>query len=81
MDSDAVHGILRSGAGSVPEAGPLFWRSVDAGWRLLKHGDGLLILLPVLTGSSLRGIEQNIASGATGVRSDIHHVLQEVVDV
>ena len=80
MDSETVHGTVRSGVTSVPEAGPLFWRSVDVGWRLLKHGDGLLILLPVLTGSSLRGREQNTASGAAGVRPDINHALQEVVD-
>ena len=41
MDSETVHGTVRSGAGSVPEAGPLFWRSVDAGWKRQKHGDGL----------------------------------------
>lgn len=43
MDSETVHEAVRSGAGNVPEAGLLFWRSVDVGWRLLKHGDGLLI--------------------------------------
>ncbi len=81
MDSETVHEAVRSGAGNVPEAGPLFWRSVDAGWKRLKHGDGLLILLPVLTGRSLRGRGQNTASGAAGVRPDINHALQEVVDV
>lgn len=44
MDSETVHGTVRSGAGSVPEAGPLFWRSVDAGWKRQKHGDGLPVL-------------------------------------
>ncbi len=31
MDSETVHEAVRSGAGSVPEAGLLFWRSVAAG--------------------------------------------------
>ncbi|OVY43844.1 hypothetical protein B4P02_25135 [Escherichia coli] len=25
----------------MPEAGPLFWKSVVAGWKRQKHGDGL----------------------------------------
>lgn len=63
MDSETVHGTVRSGAGSVPEAGPLFWRSVDAGWKRQKHGDGLPVLRPGQTGSSLPDRELNAASG------------------
>ena len=66
MDSETVHGTVRSGAGSVPEAGPLFWRSVDAGWKRQKHGDGLPVLLPGPTGSSLPGKGLNSAAGAAG---------------
>lgn len=81
MDSETVHEAVRSGVIGVSETEPSGWRSVDVGWRLRKHGDGLLILLPVLTGRSLRGRGQNTASGAAGVRPDINHALQEVVDV
>ena len=67
MDSETVHGTVRSGAGSVPEAGPLFWRSVDAGWKRQKHGDGLPVLRPGQTGSSLpgKGLDA-VAAGAGG---------------
>lgn len=81
MDSETVHEAVRSGAGNVPEAGPLFWRSGNSGQRLRMYGGWLPILLPALTGSSLHGREQNTASGAAGVRPDINHALQEVVDV
>ena len=66
MDSETVHGTVRSGAGSVPEAGPLFWRSVDAGWKRQKHGDGLPVLHPGQTGSSLPEKGLNTATGAAG---------------
>mgnify|MGYP000999432269 CR=1 FL=1 len=66
MDSEIVHGTVRSGAGSVPEAGPLFWRSVDAGWKRQKHGDGLPVLRPGQTGSSLPEKGLNTATGAAG---------------
>lgn len=66
MDSETVHGTVRSGAGSVPEAGPLFWKSVDAGWKRQKHGDGLPVLLPGQTGSGLPDRELSTASGAAG---------------
>ena len=66
MDSETVHGTVRSGAGSVPEAGPLFWRSVDAGWKRQKHGDGLPVLHPGQTGSSLPEKWLNNATGAAG---------------
>ena len=66
MDSETVHGTVRSGAGSVPEAGPLFWRSVDAGWKRQKHGDGLPGLHPGQTGSSLPEKGLNTATGAAG---------------
>ena len=66
MDSETVHGTVRSGAGSVPEAGPLFWRSVDAGWKRQKHGDGLPVLRPGQTGSSLPEKGLNTATGAAG---------------
>lgn len=66
MDSETVHGTVRSGAGSVPEAGPLFWKSVDAGWKRQKHGDGLPVLHPGQTGSSLPEKGLNTATGAAG---------------
>ncbi|EHN94175.1 hypothetical protein ESOG_04711 [Escherichia coli E101] len=81
MDSETVHEAVRSGVIGVSEAEPSGWRSGNSGQRLRMYGGWLLILLPVLTGSSLRGREQNTANGAAGVRPDIHHVLQEVVDV
>ena len=46
MDSETVHGTVRSGVTRVPEAGPLFWKRQ-------KHGDGLPVLHPGQTGSSL----------------------------
>ncbi len=77
MDSETVHGTVRSGAGSVPEAGPLFWRSVDAGWKLQKHGDGLPVLRPGQTGSSLPEKGLNTATGAAGEgcneKSSLHY--------
>lgn len=66
MDSETVHGTVRSGAGSVPEAGPLFWRSVDAGWKRQKHGDGLPVLRPGQTGSSLPEKGLHTATGVAG---------------
>ena len=66
MDSETVHGMVRSGAGSVPEAGQLFWRSGDAGWKRQKHGDGLPVLRPGQTGSSLPEKGLNTATGAAG---------------
>lgn len=66
MDSETVHGTVRSGAGSVPDAGPLFWRSVDAGWKRQKHGDGLPVLHPGQTGSSLPEKGLNNATDAAG---------------
>lgn len=77
MDSETVHGTVRSGAGSVPEAGPLFWKSGDAGWKLLKHGDGLPVLHPGQTGSSLPGKGLNTATGTAGEgcneKSSLHY--------
>ena len=62
MDSETVHGTVRSGAGSVPEAGPLFWKSVDAGGQ---------------TGSSLPEKGLNTATGAAGEgcneKSSLHY--------
>lgn len=81
MDSETIHEAVRSGVIGVSETEPSGWRSGSSGQRLRMYGGWLLILLPVLTGSSLRGREQNTANGAAGVRPDIHHVLQEVVDV
>lgn len=81
MDSETIHEAVRSGVIGVSETEPSGWRSGNSGQRLRMYGGWLLILLPVLTGSSLRGREQNTANGAAGVRPDIHHVLQEVVDV
>ncbi len=81
MDSETVHEAVRSGIIGVSETEPSGWRSGNSGQRLRMYGGWLLILLPVLTGSSLRGREQNTANGAAGGRPDIHHVLQEVVDV
>lgn len=81
MDSETIHEAVRSGVIGVSETVPSGWRSGNSRQRLRMYGGWLLILLPVLTGSSLRGREQNTANGAAGVRPDIHHVLQEVVDV
>ena len=66
MDSETVHGTVRSGVTSVPAGGPLFWRSVDAGWKRQKHGDGLPVLRPGQTGSSLPEKGLNTATGAAG---------------
>ena len=66
MDSETVHGTVRSGAGSVPEAGPLFWRSGGTGREPLRHGYGLRSLLPGQTGSSLPEKGLNTATGAAG---------------
>ena len=66
MDSETVHGTVRSGVTSVPAGGPLFWRSVDAGWKRQKHGDGLPVLRPGQTGSSLPEKGLNNATGAAG---------------
>lgn len=38
-----------------------------SGWKLLKHGDGLPVLRPGQTGSSLPGKGLNTATGAAGV--------------
>lgn len=46
MDSETVHGMVRSGAGSVPDTGLLIWKSVDPGWRLLRRGVRPPKLLP-----------------------------------
>ena len=77
MDSETVHGMVRSGAGSVPEAGQLFWRSGDAGWKRQKHGDGLPVLRPEQTGSSLPEKGLNTATGAAGEgcneKSSLHY--------
>ncbi|EYZ69091.1 hypothetical protein RZ87_13760 [Enterobacter roggenkampii] len=77
MDSETVHGTVRSGAGSVPEAGPLFWRPVDAGWKRQKHGDGLPVLRPGQTGSSLPEKGLHTATGAAGEgcneKSSLHY--------
>ena len=70
MDSETVHGTVRSGAGSVPEAGPLFWKRQ-------KHGDGLPVLRPGQTGSSLPEKGLNTATGAAGEgcneKSSLHY--------
>ena len=63
MDSDTVHGTVRSGAGSVPENGQSVWKSGDSGWRPLKHGDGLPVWLPGQTGRRLPGRGLNAAAG------------------
>ena len=62
MDSETVHGTLRSGVTSVPEAVLSAWRSGDSGRRPLKRGSWLPVLLPVQTGSSLHGREPNAVS-------------------
>lgn len=62
MDSEAIHGTLRSGVTSVSEAVPSAWRSGDSGRRPLKRGSWLPVLLPVQTGSSLHGREPNAVS-------------------
>lgn len=61
----------------APEAGPLFWRSVDAGWKRQKDGDGLPVLRPGQTGSSLPEKGLNTATGAAGEgcneKSSLHY--------
>ena len=64
MDSETVHGMLRSGDISAPAGGPLFWKSEGCGWTRLKHGDGLPVSPPGKTGSSLPGKGQNAATDA-----------------
>ena len=59
MDSETVHGTVRFGVTRVPEAGPLFWKRQ-------KHGDGLPVLHPGQTGSSLPEKGLNTATGAAG---------------
>lgn len=66
MDSETVHGTVRSGVTSVPAGGPLFWKSGGSGWKPLKHGDGRLMLRPGQTGSSLPEKGLNSATGAAG---------------
>ncbi|MEE7423785.1 hypothetical protein Q0Q83_21995 [Escherichia marmotae] len=44
------------------------------------YGGWLLILLPVLTGSGLRGKGLNTVSSAAGAGPDIHHVIKGVVN-
>lgn len=77
MDSETVHGTVRSGVTSVPVGELLFWRSVDAGWKRQKYGDGLPVLLPGQTGSSLPGKGLNTATGAAGEgcneKSSLHY--------
>ena len=70
MDSETVHGTVRSGVTRVPEAGPLFWKRQ-------KHGDGLPVLHPGQTGSSLPEKGLNTATGAAGEgcneKSSLHY--------
>lgn len=73
MDSETVHGTVRSGVTSVPEAGPLFWKSVDAGWKRQKHGDGLPVLHPGLTGSSLPETATGAAEEGGNEKSSLHY--------
>ena len=85
MDSETVHGTVRSGAGSVPEAGPLFWRSVDAGWKRQKHGDGLPVLRPGQTGSSLPEKGLHTATGVAGEggneKSSLHYSRSQKAEI
>ena len=62
MDSETIHGMLRSGVTSVPEAVPSVWKTGDSGRRPLKHGSWLPVWRPVQTGSSLHGREPNAVS-------------------
>ena len=66
MDSEVIHGTLRSGVTSVPEAVPSVWRSGDSGRRPLKRGSWLPVWHPVQTGSSLPEREPKSVSGVTG---------------
>lgn len=63
MDSETIHGMLRSGVTSVPEAVPSVWKTGDSGRRPLKHGSWLPVWRPVQTGSSLPDRELSTASG------------------
>ena len=65
MDSETVHGTVRSDVTRVPEAGPLFWKSVDAGWKRQKHGDGLPVL-PRTDWQQFARKGLNTATGAAG---------------
>ena len=66
MDSEAIHGTLRSGVTSAPETGPSVWNSGDSGRRPLKRGSWLPVWRPVQTGSGLPDRELSTASGAAG---------------
>jgi len=50
----------------VPETGLSGWRSGGSGWKRQKHGDGLPVLRPGQTGSSLPEKGLNTATGAAG---------------
>ena len=70
MDSETVLGTVRSGVTRVPEAGPLFWKRQ-------KHGDGLPVLHPGQTGSSLPEKGLHTATGVAGEggneKSSLHY--------
>lgn len=55
----------------------VIWRSVDAGWKRQKDGDGLPVLRPGQTGSSLPEKGLNTATGAAGEgcneKSSLHY--------
>lgn len=59
------------------EAGLLFWKSGGSGWKRQKHGDGLPVLHPGQTGSSLPEKGLNTATGAAGEgcneKSSLHY--------
>ncbi len=65
MDSETVHGTVRSGVGSVPEAGPLFWSqwTLDGSAEAWRRAAGVH---PGQTGSSLPEKGLNTATGAAG---------------
>ncbi len=77
MDSETIHGALRSGVTSVPEAGLSAWRSGDSGRRLLMYGSWLPGWRPGQTGSSLPEKGLNTATGAAGEggneKSSLHY--------
>ncbi|KEK91512.1 hypothetical protein AB78_4855 [Escherichia coli 4-203-08_S1_C3] len=77
MDSETVHGTVRSGATSVPVAGLSGWKSGGTGREPLRHGYGLRSLLPGQTGSSLPEKGLNTATGAAGEgcneKSSLHY--------
>ncbi|GAB5106141.1 hypothetical protein EC2021H102_47480 [Escherichia coli] len=50
----------------MPETGLSGWRSGGSGWKRQKHGDGLPVLRPGQTGSSLPEKGLNTATGAAG---------------